>query len=223
MVNGNGSQLYFPKESARTAIQRAIHDCLGLQHQNESLKFICEHELRDIWAGFSIGAVFSTASWTPSESQIIRADLLKVLSILILINWPELDELFRPVFFDRVNHGMKDASLPFPIEAMEGLENSKYMFFQEQYAFIPAVIEEHDEAFIQEIQPKIRLPFREKSLEIGTGGYGEVRKVEIAPRCLYSVHRKSDSPVVSTFPHHSEVLATLVHDLFNSILALDCL
>ena len=198
MSDGKGLPLYSRRESTRTAIQRAIHEHLGFHHENESSKFICEHELKDVWAGFSIEAVFSSASWTPRESQMIRKDLLKILSILILINWPDLDEQFRPVFFDRLEYGMKDESLPFSIEAVEGLENSRYMFFQEQYTFIPAVIEEHDEAFIQEIHPKIRLPFRERSLEIGTGGYGEVRKVEIAPRCLYNVHRKSDSSVVST-------------------------
>ena len=198
MTDEKGSQLYMQKESARSAILRSIHNRLGLQHENESLQFICEHELKDIWAGFPVDAVFSQASWTPSESQAIRAHLLKILSILILINWPGLDEQFRSVFFDRLEHGMRDEYLPFSSEAVDGLENSRYMFCREQYAFIPAIIEEHDEAFIQEINPKIRLPFREKSLEIGTGGYGEVRKVEIAPRSLYNVHRKSDSPVVST-------------------------
>ena len=180
------------------SVQNAILQRMKQQHEHDRSKmFICEHDLKAVWEDHNLTDIFPSETWTKSELRVIRTHLLKILSIVIWINWPFLRERFRQVFFSRLNQGIRDDDLPFSLEMMTGLGYSRHMFYQEQFAFIPAVIEEHEETYIQVIPREIRLPFRQKSAEIGSGGYGEVKKVEIAPRCLFNVARKSDSPVVS--------------------------
>lgn len=172
-----------PLLDVQEAIQRKMH------WRKTHREFICKYDLDQIWADYSLTQIFP--NFTPQERESIRKDYMRVLSILIYIDWNGLSR-FRPLFLRE--NGRDDAHLPFTDLAF--LAGSKDLFSFHQHAFKPVVIEEHNERHIQEISEEHRLPFTEEPELVGNGGYGSVTKRVIAPRCLWNKEENKDNPEV---------------------------
>ena len=165
--------------------------------QDPSKMFISDSELRAVWQEYLLSTIFPAQRWTPEQWQQIRKDYLKVLSILIWIDWTPIAENFRAVFF--MHPDRSDANLPFSMDKLSFLTGSALAFFQSQFAFLPIIIQEKDEMYVHELKPFERLPFTGEACEFASGGFGLITKVVIAPRCLLS--KGLDNPeVFETFP-----------------------
>ena len=147
--------------------------------------FISGSELRAVWEHYDLSTIFPQRGWTFEQYQQIRNEYLKILSILIWIGWRDLVGQFRALFFTRPDR--KDRNLPIAEENLSFLGGSALTFYVMQYAFVPVVIHDMDKMHVHRLGPLERLPFIEETYAIGCGGFGEVSKVVIAPRCL---HRK---------------------------------
>ena len=165
------------------SIQEAIHQKMH-HNQNPSKMFISESDLRTVWQEYTLSSIFPNQRWTMDQWRRIRTEYLKVLSILILIDWTPLAENFRALFY--MYPDRRDESLPFSKDKLSFLGTSALIFFQSQFAFLPVVIQDKDEMFVHNLKPLERLPFIEEACDIGSGGFGDVTKVMIAPRCLLS-------------------------------------
>lgn len=179
-------------------IQHAILQRMHRPEKGDLNMFICDHELREVWEHYDLTPIFPTGSWSDADRRHIRNEYLKVLSILIVT--PGLDlkpNQFREHFFKRPDRN--DASLPLLGDLSTFLGLSAYHFQQWQYAFIPVVIKECDTMFVQEVKSEERLPFMENSSEIGSGGFGIVSKVFIAPRCLINETEDSENRQVISY------------------------
>ena len=175
------------------AIQDAIHRRMHRQ-QNSILMnphmFICKHDLDLVWADHPLCDIFP--SFNSKDCESIRKSYICVLSILIFVNWADLRSLFRPLFLRMP--GRDDEHLPFTDLAFLGA--SRRLFADYQYAFMPVVIEEHNQKWIQEIPTEYRLPFINDPEDVRLGGYGSVTKRVIAPRCLKNKEDNKDNPEV---------------------------
>lgn len=157
--------------------------------------FICEHDLRNAWSDHSLKEIFPARSFDDDDRKEISSKYLRVLSVLILIDWHDLPNQFHTHFLSRDDRA--DANLPFTTKELSFLDRSAWNFEDLQYAFIPQVIQEVDEKRVQRIDPRRRLPFLEKPTPMGTGGYGAVTKVHIAPRYLLDEANKKENNRVS--------------------------
>ena len=166
-------------------------------NQDPSKMFISDSELRAVWQEYTLSTIFPAQRWTLEQWQQIRQKYLKVLSILIWIDWTPIAENFRAAFF--MHSDRSDASLPFSMDKLSFLAGSGLTFFQSQFAFLPTIIQEKDEKYVHELKPFERLPFIEEACEIGSGGFGDITKVVIAPRCLLSKGLENPE-VFETFP-----------------------
>lgn len=180
-------------------IQHSILQMMHRPEKGDSNMFITYHELREVWEHYDLRLIFPTHSWSDADLWQIRKEYLKTLSILILTKWLDLNQLyqFRVHFFRRPDRN--DASLPLLGDQSTFLGRSEYLFQQLQYAFIPVVIKECDKMYVQEVKSEERLPFMENSSEIGSGGFGIVSKVFIAPRCLINETEDSENRQVSSY------------------------
>ena len=145
--------------------------------------FICDHELRDIWVNHNLTSLFPSSKYSDEERKKIGKDYLRVLSILILVGW-SLDDLvtkFRTQFLRAP--GRADRDLPLNRDQLSFLNNSAFTFTRHQYHFVPAVIEQSDTCYIQEIKDR-PLPFTKSTSPVGDGAFGTVSFVTIAPRCI---------------------------------------
>ena len=176
----------------RQTIQIAIHDKIHHNH-DPSRMFITESELRAVWGDYHLSNIFPAQRWTIQEWRLIRVGYLKVLSILILIDWAPLVENFRSVFLR--HGGRSDKDLPFSREKLSSFLGASALNFNErQYAFVPVVIRDVDKMYVHKLKPMERLPFVAEASGIGGGGFGDVTRVKIAPRYLLS--RGSENPEV---------------------------
>ena len=180
-------------------IQHAILQRMHRPEKGDSNMFICDHELREVWEHYDLRPIFPTGSWSDEDRRQIRKEFLKILSILILTKWLDLKLLyqFRIHFFTRSDRN--DTSLPLLGNQLTFLGRSAYLFQHWQYAFIPVIIKECDKMYVQEVKSEERLPFMENSLEIGSGGFGIVSKVLIAPRCLINETEDSENRQVISY------------------------
>ena len=163
-----------------------------------SRRFICEHDLREIWGNFQLQTIFPSRSWDAQTINLIRNKYLKVLSILIYVGTNSLDlrAYFRAHFINHPNQ-RSDQNLPLSLSELSFLQGAHSdLFYEQQYAFIPVVIEEHESSHVQMVESNRRLPFIEDSNEIGWGGYGRITEVEIAPRQLYNQAKQLENPRV---------------------------
>ena len=181
------------------SIQKAMHQKMH-HNENPSKMFLSDSELQAVWHDYHLSTIFPTQRWTVEQWQQIRTDYLKVLSILIWIDWTPLAENFRAVFF--MHRDRRDACLPFSMEKLNFLAGSALTFFQTQYAFLPVVIHDKDEMFVHNLEPLERLPFIEEARDIASGGFGHITKVVIAPRCLLKKGR-DNREVFEPFPNSS--------------------
>ena len=169
---------------------RSLQDAIRTRMYNTddpsdaSRVFICEHDLQRAWRDHDLKTIFPPSKYSLDEIEAIRDRFLRVLSVLILIGWSsdDLVNKFRSQFL-RIA-GREDNDLPIDEEKLEFLDTSSFMFWQQQFAFCPAIILESEYSLIQKIDANRRLPFSGKPVEVGGGAYGRVSQVTIAPRCL---------------------------------------
>ena len=170
------------------SIQDAILE--NMHRKKTSDMFICKHDLDLVWADHPLRNIFP--NFDMREWETIRKRYIRVLSILIVIDWTDLRSRFRPVFLRDPGHD--DEHLPFT--DLSFLGTSRQVFDSYQHAFTPIVIEEREEKYIQDIPAEYRLPFINEPEDVRLGGYGSVTKRIIAPRCLKNKEDITDSPEV---------------------------
>ena len=197
-----------PVKAVQTAICGKMYN--SENPSDTSKTFICYHDLRDLWREHDLISLFPP-ELNDGERKKIKDQYLQVLSILIFIGWSSDDILarFRSEFLraillrDDANLPFNlhaDANLPFNEAQLAFLGSSANMFRQQQFAFIPAIIEESGDGYIQMIDGNRRLPFSEQPVHIGDGAYGNVTQVVIAARCFRNLsdpRRKTESIEVS--------------------------
>lgn len=169
------------------AVQIRIRD--GMYHSEDaSKKFIGQQELHALWADLGLRTMFPSQSWEDHEIQTIRDKYLKVLSILVMIAWPGVcghdKSGFRKHFLQRPDHDLADQNLPLTKVRLGFLKEYAINFLEKQYTFCPAIIEEREDPYIQEVAADRPLPFTEEELPLGEGASGKVRKVVIARYCF---------------------------------------
>ena len=178
---------------------KALQDAIRTRMYNAddpsdaSRLFICEHNLQRAWRDHDLKTIFPSTKFSPEERETIRERFLRVLSVLILIGWSgdDLVNKFRSQFL-RVE-GREDINLPLDEGKLGFLDISSFMFWQQQFAFCPAIIEESESSHIQRIKTDKRLPFTGKPVEVGGGAYGTVSQVTIAPRCLRHIGKDTEN------------------------------
>ena len=201
--------LHLPEEPTEGPAPAAHDFILGIQERirkrmhhrlDPSRSFISEIELRNAWGTFNFRELFPRRTWSDDDIDLIQDRYLKVLSILILVNWPSVCEQeksgFRLEFIRSL--GRSDKCLPFTSQQLCFLGRFETPFLLQQQSFCPVIIEEHERSFVQRIKSDQRLPFTEDSRFVGIGGFGEVREVNIAPRCFRD-KASLDNPTVSTY------------------------
>ena len=183
-----------PPESTKGKVVtpiKALQDAIRTSMYNAddasdaSRVFICEHNLQKAWSDHDLRTIFPSTKFSTEDRKTIRERFLRVLSILILIGWSgdDLVNKFRSQFL-RAAEGREDRDLPLDEGELGFLDTSSYIFWQQQFAFCPAIIEESENSHLQRIETNRRLPFTGKPVEVGGGAYGSVSQVTIAPRCL---------------------------------------
>jgi len=196
--------------SARSVAGRGHgHDILGhiadqldkgtFRSEDPGKAFICEHAVRNIWSNRNdIKDLLNCGQWNDDDIGLIQRDFIKILSILILIGSDALLNLYCKKYL--LNPEFTDHKLPFDErKLLEFLDPRSAPRFQEQqYKFIPVLIEEDSLDNHHEIPPQFRLPFIYEGSEIGRGGYGIIDEVCIAPGYLRSRNGSSNWPNVSS-------------------------
>ena len=190
-----------PKSTKGNVINpvKALQDAIRTRMYNAddasdvSRMFICEYNLQRAWRDQDLRTIFPSTKFSAEERETIRERFLRALSVLILIGWSchDLVSKFRTHFL-RVE-GREDKDLPLDEGKLGFLDTSSFMFWQQQFAFCPAIIEEFENSHLQRIEGNIRLPFDGKPVEVGGGGYGRVSQVTIAPRCLRHRGKKTEN------------------------------
>lgn len=195
-----------PPESTKGKVVspiKALQDAIRTSMYNAddaSRVFVCEHNLQEAWRDHDLRTIFPSYKFSAEERGTIRERFLRVLSILILIGWSadDLVNKFRYQFL-RAAEGRADKDLPLDEGKLGFLDTFSYMFWQQQFAFCPAIIEERENSHIQRIKSDRRLPFTGKPVEVGGGAYGSVSQVTIAPRCLRHWGKKVENFEVAIF------------------------
>jgi hypothetical protein len=150
----------------------------------EAGRFISQRALCDIWRD-RLRDFLRILGYTDDLALCyIRDNLLKILSILVAIEWRQWNK-FTGIFLAsmHVPHACRlDESIPFTLEDLEQEsflgDRMGEMFFTTQYAFIPIVIEEGK---VMEYPAWKRLPFiQSERKHLGKGSYGLVTKEVIA-------------------------------------------
>ena len=194
------------------AIQEAIR--AGMYNSDDpsdaSKVFICEHNLELAWRGHDLKNIFPSTKFDNEDRKVIRESFIRVLSILLLIGWSikDLKNKFRPLF---LRAGREDNKFPLPEEQLSFLDTSSFIFWQQQFAFYPAIIQESETSYIQEIEKNRRLPFSGKPVEVGHGGYGRVSRESIAPRCLQNRGKHTENFEVVDCPYSIDIRAALTN------------
>ncbi len=180
-----------PLKSLQDAIRTRMYN--ADDPSDASRVFICEHDLQRAWRDHDLKTIFPPTKYSPEEIETIRDHFLRVLSVLILIGWSSdnLVNKFRSQFLRAV--GREDNDLPIDEKELEFLDTSSFTFWQQQFAFCPAIILESEYSHIQRIEEDRRLPLSGKPVEVGGGAYGRVSQVTIAPRCLRHTENSTDN------------------------------
>ena len=180
-----------PVKSLQDAIRTRMYN--ADDPSDASRVFICEHNLQRAWRDHDLKTIFPPSKYSLEEIETIRDRFLRVLSVLILIGWSSDDLLNKFRFQFLRAAGREDNDLPIERERLEFLDTSSLMFWQQQFAFCPAIILESEYSHIQRIETYRRLPFSGKPVEVGGGAYGRVSQVTIAPRCLRHAENGTDN------------------------------
>jgi hypothetical protein len=151
----------------------------------EAENFVPQKAIREIWPSDRVRQFLSIFDYEPDDETLryIRDHLLKILSILVAIDWGEWIR-FRSVFLEPMKdprHCRLDGSIPFPLVDLEDeafLGEWGEIFYTTQHAFAPIEIKQGE---VNYYPSWMRLPFiRSKSERLGKGTYGSVTKEVIA-------------------------------------------
>jgi hypothetical protein len=156
------------------------------RREDPSQKFIPSARLDDIWTTVRLEEFVELARPGFERRLIpeVRDKLLRTLSILVYISWPDW-HLFGATFLHHRNlHGMQsrlDDRIPYyNLDSLRAFLDDicADRFLAERWTFFPIVLEEGK---TQEYSRDWRLPFvNPHPHTIGSGGYGLVTEEEIA-------------------------------------------
>jgi hypothetical protein len=134
--------------------------------------------------------------WNDDTIDLIQGHLIKILSILILIGSDNLLNEYCERYLGNLE--FTDSNLPFDREKVRQFLDPRraQLFLDQQYKFIPALIEKDSPDNHQEIPQQFRLPFVYERSEIARGGYGIIDEVCVAPGYLKSRDGSSNWPDV---------------------------
>ncbi|RAK74489.1 protein kinase family protein, partial [Aspergillus fijiensis CBS 313.89] len=157
-----------------------------MQGDEPSKRFICRQALLEIWQDET--RLHTLLGPDPISSQDIRRvqrECVAVLSILTYIRAIKTIARFHAILdTDELN----DTNLPLQdgeIRKLLSLEPELFFLFNDyQWAFCPAEIHCDRDPPLQLIDARRRLPFLSSPKLIGSGGFGVVELVKIAPRYL---------------------------------------
>ncbi|PYH78081.1 kinase-like protein [Aspergillus uvarum CBS 121591] len=157
-----------------------------MQGDEPSKRFICRQALLEIWQDEA--RLHTLLGPNPISSQDIRRvqrECVAVLSILTYIRAIKTIGRFHAILYtDEIN----DTNLPLhdrEIRQLLSLEPELFFLFNDyQWAFCPAEIHCDRDPPLQLIDARRRLPFLSTPKLIGSGGFGVVELVKIAPRYL---------------------------------------
>lgn len=172
------SDRYEDEGEMRKSLREIMYNTSG---QQQHLRFICTQRLLyEFWNKHRVEKIAAFQNYDKEVFNKIRNGFLRVLSIVIFIEWNDLFR-FEPVF---VKEGLDDNSLFFDEGQLEDMESGIDNFIAQQYLFKPEIIKHTQYSYIQHIDAVRRLPFIGEPELLGKGGYGCVSKKQIAPHCL---------------------------------------
>ena len=163
----------FQEQEMREALVRCMYNS-----RDSSKRFIFEEKLKqDFWLQYPVERIRTFAEYGSSNIEKIKRKFLCVLSIAIISSWAGLRR-FLPVF---VNEDLHDGKLFFDKDQLEHMGDGVEAFLIDQYAFKPAIIGSKQTKYIQQVESKYRLPLLDAEDCIGSGGFSQVTKAQIAP------------------------------------------
>ncbi|KAF2097251.1 kinase-like protein [Rhizodiscina lignyota] len=145
--------------------------------------FIVQDDLNRIWGDPRNVARVIGSGWADQEVDVIRSFMKKILSILVVVDARDCLRDFHRNMYPSNSSGpvLTDADLP--IEEHDRLDfltpQKRDQFIEQQYMFIPYVIEEYATPETHKVDSRRRLPFESIKKNIGVGGYGKVDEVRI--------------------------------------------
>ena len=148
-----------------------------------SKAFICDKDIESAWSDESIATVLHLEQYSSARFQAIRADFIKILSILVYTGAHSGLLDFHSFFnYNTPIPTLRDSDLPFHEHQLDFLEEaaSRHSFYKEQFRFIPEVIRvssTHETLVLDERRP---LPFETVEKKVCIGGYGTVTRVSIS-------------------------------------------
>ena len=145
-------------------------------------RFISQTSLKEVWTSDNLRKFLNILNreTDPQIIHYVRSNLIKTLSILVIIKWDQWTR-FSKIFLEDRN-GRGDDALPFTFSALEDEsffgKSFAQEFFNMQYTFLPIIIEQGENQIYSRSRP---LPFiKSKRRQIAVGGYGVVTKEVIA-------------------------------------------
>lgn len=185
------------ERDGRALIESEVKQCIWEALKNkdkEHLRFICAHDIEQIWTLPRIAQLSKGSNWSTHELQTrAQKHFVKIMSTLIWIKWDYWDEFGRlflehrdaDSYLDRT-----DKQLPLQDTSFLQTEELQTIFRDQQYLFNPVVIMEDDEDasdidihYSEKYSEKHRMPFLKTEM-IGEGSSGTVTKEVIAPGYL---------------------------------------
>ena len=107
------------KQDIEAAIQAERHGIAG-EEEHSAPTFVSEYSLHQIWNLNSIRKRWDGVGFPPPKEIFAPGSgLIKIASILILINWNRWEE-FHSIFVR--NHDRRDENLPFTLRALKDKE-----------------------------------------------------------------------------------------------------
>ena len=165
------------KARRREEIAGALLREISQSHSNPAKQFISDEEqLRKIWEDDSIRYFVK-----PQYLVDVREKFLKILSILVLVEWPFRDNEFGKLFVDAGPERLSDTRLPANPEELRFLDKYADTFWYKQFIFLPICIEDDYNA-VQIIERAFpyRWPYLSEGAKVGEGAFGQVSEVTVA-------------------------------------------
>lgn len=206
------------KAQAKSFLADRLQDLYQATYKRDkpSEKFVPYACLEDIWTDARLEKFVHLVH--PGFDRVliplVKESLLRTLSILVYISWPDWP-LFGAIFVHHRNaYGerdrLDDRVTRYTLETLTVFLNPicADRFLAERWTFCPIVLEEGK---TQQFSGDWRLPFvNSEPIPIGSGGYGQVTKEIIAsrqfvafaaPRALYQVNHFLPLPSKTQFNH----------------------